>query len=98
VVLIGFIEGYILLPFGFAAFVGTVFPTAFMVWVLREVVTVIDRADYRLQTIRRVIPLSRQIVLSGKDREVTARLLANMMATCDSLLAWKTAERARQLG
>ena len=57
-VLRGFIEGYILLPFGLAAFVGAGFPTAFMVWVLREVVTVIDRADCRLQTIRRVIPLS----------------------------------------
>jgi hypothetical protein len=36
VVLIGFIEGYILLPFGLAAFVGAVFLTAFMVLVLRR--------------------------------------------------------------
>jgi hypothetical protein len=32
VVLIGFIEGYVLLPFGLAAFLGAVFLTAFVVW------------------------------------------------------------------
>jgi hypothetical protein len=32
VVLIGFVEGYVLLPFGLAAFLGAVFLTAFVVW------------------------------------------------------------------
>jgi hypothetical protein len=32
VMLIGFVEGYILLPFGLAAFLGAVFLTAFVVW------------------------------------------------------------------
>ena len=32
VVLIGFVEGYVLLPFGLASFVGAVFLTAFVVW------------------------------------------------------------------
>jgi hypothetical protein len=32
VVLIGFVEGYVLLPFGLAAFLGAIFLTAFMVW------------------------------------------------------------------
>ena len=32
VVLIGFVEGYVLLPFGLASFLGTVFLTAFVVW------------------------------------------------------------------
>jgi hypothetical protein len=32
VVLIGFIEGYVLLPFGVAAFVGAVFLTGFVIW------------------------------------------------------------------
>jgi hypothetical protein len=32
VILIGFIEGYVLLPFGLAAFLGAVFLTAFVVW------------------------------------------------------------------
>jgi hypothetical protein len=36
VAFIGFIEAYILLPFGVAAFVGAVFLTAFTVWVLRR--------------------------------------------------------------
>jgi len=58
VVLIGFIEGYILLPFGLAAFVGAVFLPRSWFGCCAEVVTVIDRADYRLRTIRRVIPLS----------------------------------------
>jgi hypothetical protein len=32
VVLIGFVEGYVLLPFGLAAFLGAVFLTALVVW------------------------------------------------------------------
>ena len=32
VVLIGFVEGYVLIPFGLAAFLGSVFLTAFVVW------------------------------------------------------------------
>jgi hypothetical protein len=32
VVLIGFVEGYVLLPFGLAAFLGAVFITALVVW------------------------------------------------------------------
>jgi hypothetical protein len=32
VVLIGFVEGYVLLPFGLASFVGGVFLTALVVW------------------------------------------------------------------
>jgi hypothetical protein len=32
VVVIGFVEGYVLLPFGLAAFLGSVFLTAFVVW------------------------------------------------------------------
>jgi hypothetical protein len=32
VVLIGFVEGYVLLPFGLAAFLGGVFLTALVVW------------------------------------------------------------------
>jgi hypothetical protein len=32
VVLIGFVEGYVLLPFGLASFLGGVFLTAFVVW------------------------------------------------------------------
>jgi hypothetical protein len=32
VVLIGFVEGYVLLPFGLAAFLGAVFLTAIVVW------------------------------------------------------------------
>ena len=32
VVLIGFVEGYVLLPYGLAAFLGTVFLTALLVW------------------------------------------------------------------
>ncbi len=32
VVLIGFAEGYVLLPFGLAAFLGAIFLTAFVVW------------------------------------------------------------------
>jgi hypothetical protein len=32
VVLIGFVEGYVLLPFGLASFLGAVFLTAFVVW------------------------------------------------------------------
>jgi len=32
VVLIGFVEGYVLLPFGFASFLGAVFLTALVVW------------------------------------------------------------------
>jgi hypothetical protein len=32
VVLIGFIEGYVFLPFGLAAFFGAIFLTAFVVW------------------------------------------------------------------
>jgi hypothetical protein len=32
VVLIGFVEGYVLLPYGLAAFLGAVFLTALVVW------------------------------------------------------------------
>jgi hypothetical protein len=32
VVIIGFVEGYVLLPFGLAAFLGAIFLTAFVVW------------------------------------------------------------------
>jgi hypothetical protein len=32
VVLIGFVEGYVLLPFGLAAFLGSLFLTALVVW------------------------------------------------------------------
>jgi hypothetical protein len=32
VVLIGFVEGYVFLPFGLASFLGGVFLTAFVVW------------------------------------------------------------------
>ena len=32
VVLLGFVEGYVLLPFGLASFLGAVFLTAFVVW------------------------------------------------------------------
>jgi hypothetical protein len=32
VVLIGFVEGYALMPFGLAAFLGAVFLTALIVW------------------------------------------------------------------
>jgi hypothetical protein len=32
VVLIGFVEGYVLLPFGLASFLGAVFSTALVVW------------------------------------------------------------------
>jgi len=32
VVLIGFVEGFVLLPFGLTAFVGAVFLTGFVVW------------------------------------------------------------------
>lgn len=32
VVVIGFVEGYVRLPFGLAAFLGAVFLTAFVVW------------------------------------------------------------------
>src|SRR5215467_10355753 len=32
VVLIGFVEGYVLIPLGLAAFLGSVFLTAFVVW------------------------------------------------------------------
>jgi hypothetical protein len=32
VVVIGFVEGYVLLPFGLAAFLAAVFITAFVVW------------------------------------------------------------------
>jgi hypothetical protein len=32
VVLIGFIEGYVLLPFGLAAFLAAIFLTALVVW------------------------------------------------------------------
>jgi hypothetical protein len=32
VLLIGFVEGYVLLPFGLAAFLGAIFLTAFVVW------------------------------------------------------------------
>ena len=32
VVLIGFVEGYVLLPFGLAAFLGAVFLSALIVW------------------------------------------------------------------
>jgi hypothetical protein len=32
VVLIGFVEGYVLLPYGLAAFLGAVFLTALLVW------------------------------------------------------------------
>ena len=32
VVLIGFAEGYVLLPFGLAAFLGVIFLTALVVW------------------------------------------------------------------
>jgi len=32
VVLVGFIEGYVLLPFGLAAFIGALFFTGFVVW------------------------------------------------------------------
>jgi hypothetical protein len=32
VVLVGFVEGYVLLPFGLAAFLGAVFLTALVVW------------------------------------------------------------------
>ena len=32
VVLIGFVEGYVLLPFGLAAFLGGVFLTVFVLW------------------------------------------------------------------
>jgi hypothetical protein len=32
VVLMGFIEGYVLLPFGIAALLGAIFLTAFVVW------------------------------------------------------------------
>ena len=32
VVLIGFVEGYVLLPFGLVAFLGAIFLTAFVVW------------------------------------------------------------------
>ena len=32
VVLIGFVEGYVLLPFGLAAFLGAVFLSALVVW------------------------------------------------------------------
>ena len=36
VVLIGFIEGYVLFPFGLAAFLDVVFLTALVVWLLRR--------------------------------------------------------------
>ena len=32
VVLLGFVEGYVLLPFGFASFLGAVFLTGLVVW------------------------------------------------------------------
>ena len=32
VVVIGFVEGYVLLPFGLASFLGAVFLTALVVW------------------------------------------------------------------
>jgi hypothetical protein len=32
VVVIGFVEGYVLLPFGLAVFFGAIFLTAFVVW------------------------------------------------------------------
>jgi hypothetical protein len=32
VVLIGFVEGYVLLPLGLAAFLGSAFLTAFVIW------------------------------------------------------------------
>jgi hypothetical protein len=32
VVFVGFVEGYVLLPFGLAAFLGAVFLTVFVVW------------------------------------------------------------------
>ena len=32
VVVIGFVEGYILLPFGLAAFLGAIFLTVFVIW------------------------------------------------------------------
>jgi len=32
VVLIGFVEGYVLLPFGLAAFIGAVLLTVFVIW------------------------------------------------------------------
>ena len=32
VVLIGFVEGYVLLPFGLVAFLGAIFLTAFVIW------------------------------------------------------------------
>jgi hypothetical protein len=32
VMVIGFVEGYVLLPFGIAAFLGSVFLTAYLVW------------------------------------------------------------------
>lgn len=32
VVLIGFVEGYVLLPFGLAAFLGAIFLTGFVIW------------------------------------------------------------------
>jgi hypothetical protein len=32
VVLLGFVEGYVLLPLGFAAFLGAIILTAFVVW------------------------------------------------------------------
>lgn len=32
VVILGFVEGYVLLPFGLASFLGAVFLTAFVVW------------------------------------------------------------------
>ena len=32
VLLIGFVEGYVLIPLGLAAFLGSVFLTAFVVW------------------------------------------------------------------
>ena len=32
VVLVGFVEGYVLLPFGIASFLGSVFLTVFVIW------------------------------------------------------------------
>ena len=32
IVLVAFVEGYVLIPFGIAAFLGSVFLTAFVVW------------------------------------------------------------------
>jgi hypothetical protein len=57
VVLIGLIERYFLLPFDLAAFVDAIFLPRSCFGCCAEVVTIIDRADYRLRTTRRVIPL-----------------------------------------